>query len=1562
MRARLWTLGLAAVAGSIVGFAAPASAEFPLTRPAGNPNDFNDLYLGGGQVPNDINGGSNLFKFAATPDPANFLTNANPVELGGVRGASVVDAEPTAQTAFTRTTGRPDVTIAVLDSGIEWDNAGAMEDIRFKTRLSRAELPQPRNDGLATPNEPGQDCSGAGPYDGTGYDLNGDAVFNLLDYSCDNRVQVDSPNGVGPAGMLEPQDILIAFSDGTDADSNGYVDDIAGWDFLDDDNDPFDDVSYGHGTGEARGSVAEADNGGDLGACPNCMAIHLRVGDSFIADVNRFGQAVIYATDNDVQVVQEALGTLNNSSLARHAVNYAYRHGVTVMASAADEAAQHNNWPSTLPHTIVTNSVTVNDPVPVPAQSYLAFNGCTNFSAKITIAIPSTSCSSDAVGLASGYAGLVYSAAYTARDLGILEPYPDTDACRETDGDPCVITPNEVRQLMASGILGGESQVEDVNFAGLPAGSGNEPSCSPVALPGCTSPYGAANALKLQVDLNRPALLGPQVVSNSYPARAGHDQFYGYGRVNVFNAVRRLLGAPRSDPPAQALPPEAEIFSPEWFEPIDPADSSLAVEGEVYARSAPYTCEVLVAPGQYPNNNLTTDSAPGDFASAGNGWCDGETVHSGEEAATLFKGELATIDLGELAGRFPPGTDFTGSIPVASEATANGRPFFAPHAFTFKVVIERTTGPERIGEDRRTSYLHRDDSLLEGYPKAITDGGEIADSKPTADGESSPAFADLDGDNRNELIFAGADGFVHAMKPDGTELDGWPVRSDPAPFYGNHLATRAYESGEVPTDRGGMFLASVAVGDPDGDGVPTVYGADFEGTVYGWGPDGEQVFEEEANPDYSGAPLEPFVNERQGSLNRTGHGFFGSPVLADLDEDGEEELIAASMDRHVYAWHLDDSDPGDPGGADLVEGFPVLVVDPAKVQSIDPDSHQVTYKPDAEAKQQGAIINTPAVGDLDGDGKPEIVVGTNEEYGEDPNASAFNAASLGVIAQTGILDPGNTRLFVLDAEGDRDGDPMPDDAIKPGWPKKMALLLTELLPVVGEGVTGSPVIGPVNCPSGGSGKKIGAQSAAGPAYVFNPDGSSCYGEGPDGFDITLQTDVAGGSAVDHPILPAVGHPIFADFGAGGALTPALITPAAGVIRAADLALPEYQPLGQDFIAAWDPATGQFQPNFPVTMNDLQFLTGPSVADIDGLPGQEMLAGSASQDFAAYTGLGTPVPGWPKLSTDWAVANPLIGTFGTRDTDADAGKVVVMMTRSGYISAFETEAGPCTDSSWPRFHHDNANSGDYERDATLPGVVGNLRLAADGASVLFANAGDDLLCGAADKYEIVTTDDPIDAESFGDATPLAGAPEPGEPGDGQIYELPAGAKRYVAVRAVDEQGNVGRPASVDTRPAGPGPGPEPPPGPTGCDSLQRGTVDDDSLKGTKAAERIAGLGGDDKIKGGDGDDCLEGNGGNDSVNGSRGDDTVSGGSGTDALRGGPGNDTVRGSAGRDTVKGGGGNDRLSGQSGKDRINGAGGDDRINVRGGGRDKVVCGPGKDRVKADRRDRVARNCERVR
>jgi hypothetical protein len=1381
--------------------ATPAFGAFPYTRPGGNPTDFTDLYLTD-QIPGDLCGDGNQFKFAASPDPANSVDNQDPVELGGVRGAHLVDGQasqatscdddppsaPTTasvrHTAFQLTLGRPDVTIAVLDSGIKWNDAEAMVDLRNKVRLRRAELPTPQaNLGTAISEPSRNDCSS---FDTSRYDANGDGVFNIEDYACDGRVADVVSNDdrrVGPPGVLTPQDLIIAFSNGSDADGNGYIDDIAGWDFLDDDNDPFDDVQYGHGTGEAKDSSAEADNGNQLGTCPNCMVAPLRVGDSFIADDNRFGAAVTYATDNGVDVVQEALGTLNNSRLARQAVNYAYHHGVTVVASAADEAAQHNNWPSSLPHVILVNSVRDEDagvPTPPGDKSYLALNGCTNFNAKVTLAIPSTSCSSNATGLGAGMAGLVYSAARTARAKGVLSTYPDTSECVRVDGRPCLMTPNEVRQIMASGEIDGKSRSDDVDFAGVkptsssPPDPGTEPSCSPAPSPGCTDPNGA---LQDQVDANRRPAGFP--ATRSYPARWGHDQFYGWGRVNMRKALVAMLSDPKS-PGASRILPEAEITSPEWFAQIDPSKPSVAIEGQVFARGQTYTCRLLVAPGHYPNNRLTTQTPPGDFEPLHNGWCDGSTTHTADHA-----GSLGSVDIQHLKSRFPPetqATGFTGNEKGGGSQTANGRPNTDPYGFVVKVVTKKVQrGATLTGKDERALYLHRDGSMLSGYPRQIGAGGHIvANGKPVSDGESSPAFADLDGDDRNEMVFATSDGYVHAIRRGGTELDGWPVRTATPSFVSRHSASPAYASGAVSRNLGGAVLASVAVGDVNGDGAPEVFAVDLEGNVYGWRANGSLFFQRRSNPAFSGKPLpgHPFENPRylSGSPeeNRIQPGFIASPVLADLDGDGRQEIVAAGMDRHVYAWHDDGS---------AVQGFPVLVVDPSKVDSIDPSTDTIKFK--SGALQQGPIIDTPAVADITGNDKPEIVVGTNEEYDEPMNAGNVTTSSFGALASR--LKPANGRLYAIHPDGgNHAGGPFVG-----GWPVKIGILNRELLPVVGEGITGGAAVAALTCPSGGAGPKIGAIPDAGPGYILNPDGSSCYGNDPtSGRHNALESDFSSGVVYDHPAIPAVGLPAFADLGGGD---PSFLSPAAGAIRSLDVLASDYQG-GQDLVAAWNANSGQFRPGFPAPVNDLQFLTGPSVADIDGAPGQEIVEGTASMDLAAFTAGGGPASAaWPKLTTDWTVANPLIGSWGTRDTDSGTRKVVVNFTRSGYINAYTTGAAPCSPSSWPRFHHDAANSGDFARDATLPGKPfdGN----ATSTRITFKAPGDDLLCGAADHYQVVTSDAPISASNFDQATTLSGPPTPAAAGTTQTYALPANAKQYVAIRAVDDQGNVGRPLVV-----------------------------------------------------------------------------------------------------------------------------------------------------------------------
>jgi hypothetical protein len=186
--------------------------------------------------------------------------------------------------------GRPDVSAAVLDTGVLWDRAG----LRDQVKLNQAELPLPER----------ADGSTAG-----GYDLNGNGVLDVDDYAGDPRVGKAKPTG---------EDLIDAFSDGTDADHNGYVDDIAGWDFFDDDNDPADTSSYfqahNHGSGRASEVVEQGDDGeGSIGVCPHCQFVPLRVWDTFVSDQTTFGLAMLYATDRGRSPSPTSMATARRS-------------------------------------------------------------------------------------------------------------------------------------------------------------------------------------------------------------------------------------------------------------------------------------------------------------------------------------------------------------------------------------------------------------------------------------------------------------------------------------------------------------------------------------------------------------------------------------------------------------------------------------------------------------------------------------------------------------------------------------------------------------------------------------------------------------------------------------------------------------------------------------------------------------------------------------------------------------------------------------------------------------------------------------------------------------------------------------------------------------------------------------------------------------------------------------------------------------------------------------------------------------------------------------------------
>src|SRR3954471_24582779 len=101
LRGKLWVpVMIAALAAAV--FVAPAHAQFPYGSGSG-------YSVPAGTVPNDLSGDGNDWKFAATPEAGSIYTTSAQ-ELFGVRGAHVVDSDPTVATAWQTTVGRPDVT------------------------------------------------------------------------------------------------------------------------------------------------------------------------------------------------------------------------------------------------------------------------------------------------------------------------------------------------------------------------------------------------------------------------------------------------------------------------------------------------------------------------------------------------------------------------------------------------------------------------------------------------------------------------------------------------------------------------------------------------------------------------------------------------------------------------------------------------------------------------------------------------------------------------------------------------------------------------------------------------------------------------------------------------------------------------------------------------------------------------------------------------------------------------------------------------------------------------------------------------------------------------------------------------------------------------------------------------------------------------------------------------------------------------------------------------------------------------------------------------------------
>ena len=1175
----------------------------------------------------DRTGGTWKLTSARTNPSGDPTLAKNPQELCGVMGNSV-------DTAWQTTTGQPSTVIAVTDSGIEWCDPAIVD----KVYVNPGAVPPPEN--VQGKTKTALEGEGTTFTDSNPYDLVDSGVVNAAQYATDPRVLAvaEDYGGLfcsvrrgtfGPdAGLVSPMDLIRAFGTPTlpTGASNpyyygkqspaGYVEAISGWNFVDNDNNAYDAVHYDHGTGEAEDSSGAANTlTKEVGACPNCLILPIRVGDSFVTSGNQFAQAVLFAVDSGATVIQEALGAENVTESDRQAVAYAVAHGVPVVASAADEESEHHNLPSVLPDTIVVNSVTKDTSYKPP--SYLYLNGCTNYGANISVSVESASCSSEATGKASGIVGLAESEAANAMAAGIIKPYPGLTS---VSGQPVPLSANEVAQLVTM-------------------------SASAIDFADAAPPYGSADNYSVTTGaLSTNPLTKSLVKTTRYPSHAGFNQYFGYGRIDAAAIVTWIAHG--------TIPPVSNITSPTWFD-LESPTGQLQVTGTVGTPSSLATSwryQVDVGVGPTPS--------PGTWHLVATGT--GSGVRSGT---------LADITLAEVAAMFPAGTDFS-----SGPTTTGGTPDPDRFTFSIQVVVQATSGSTDglIGMSRRADYLHGDQSTLAGFPQQFSSSID-----------ASPTLAPIGPGGTNVLLVATSSGSVEALEPNGSELPGFPVYTDPLPY---HQTEAAFTTGSVSAVPRGEIIGGVAVGDlADAEGSALdIVTCDLTGRCYAWNAQGQLLpgFPVQTDPTFSGPPA---VNADNTMLP----GIASAPALADLTGNGTLDVVAASMDRHVYAWQ--------PTGNPL-PGWPVLAVDPSKVTSVNPQTGQVTFLPKVKVAQGTALMDTPAIGNLTGgNGPPDVIVGSDEEYTGPANAALTGALQL----FSGKLKSANASVFAIYPDGTLHaaaaGAPAAPSgtnpqAFLPGWPVSVADLDPGLLPLVGDGVTGSPTLADV---SGDGQLDVGVMSSVGPAYVLAPTGTSALGSSSTtGKPIVMASGTPGAQSNStgtiNTSLPALGAPVFAPLGSS-APGVSLIAPASTLGELVDEGYPAEQSPHENQIDAWDASTGSFDAGFPQQMNDVQFLVSPIVADVGGSSTPYVVEGSGTYDVRAVDADGQEAAGFPKFTGGWMVNSPSYGSFGTLGT-----KVLAAGTREGYLFVWTTATPACgTSGPWPQDHHDPWNTGNLD---------------------------------------------------------------------------------------------------------------------------------------------------------------------------------------------------------------------------------------------------------------------------
>ncbi len=738
---------------------------------------------------------------------------------------------------------------------------------------------------------------------------------------------VNEAEDINANGTMDTGDI-----NGVDDDGNGYIDDVIGWDLGFNDRDPREDAPI-HGT-HVSGCASEATdnnlNGAGIGFKARIMAVKGARHDT----LTTVYQGMTYAADNYTNIINCSWGSTTFNQGYQNIVNTIWGSGVVIVAAAGNNYNSTRIYPGAYNNVLSVAALNSTDHKP-DFSSYgtwvdVSAPGVGVYSTWSSNAMMSLDGTSMASPITAGLAALLRAAhpGWTNQDI--------VDCIVNTTDNIDALNPSYVGQL-GSGRINAFTALGSSSFPNITVDS----SWATITNDDGDGKINPGESFNLTLTLGNMWADANNV--NVTIRSAGFDitdSTASFGNI-LHNQQSTNTGDPLLLTAHRDLVPG-----------IQPIMIHIAADS-TYSKDDTITVTVSMDQIGFPMDipgNIESSPIIFDFDRDG----DNELVFSANDR------NVYAIE--------PNGTNSAG-WPQA----VTGDPITGPaigdidHDGSNEIV--------EVSKDGKFYAWHANGAAVTNFP--VSKNGTFY---------SGALLADINGDQNLEIIAGSfSDNKVYVVKSDGSDLAGWPSAAI------------------------NKWYGSASAGDIDEDGLPEIIYAGFDSTLHVWNADGSEV---------AGFPVrlagQVWCAPSVGDLNNDTHleivvatyspgkvylidhlgqimtGFpvsystslRSTPALVDLNNDNNLEIIFGTSDGNLRALKID--------GTDLT-GFPVAV--------------------------GNSVFGTPVVGDITGDRLPDIVVGTTggNLYGVDRTGATLG--NFPILGSSSRQIAGTVALGDLDHDG-----------------------------------------------------------------------------------------------------------------------------------------------------------------------------------------------------------------------------------------------------------------------------------------------------------------------------------------------------------------------------------------------------------------------------------------------------------------------------------------------------------------------------------------------------------------